>query len=76
MSVIWNQKPSPIFDKVVASYYPAVSNLASRFTDNPRQAIALTREAFNSARKLPVCGRSSITIIAQLFEIVTPSHNI
>jgi DNA-directed RNA polymerase specialized sigma24 family protein len=39
------------FDSLVARYYPAVYSLASRFTDNPREAIALTRDAFKSAQK-------------------------
>ena len=32
-------------------YYPAVYSFASRLTDDPREAIALTRDAFNSTRK-------------------------
>jgi DNA-directed RNA polymerase specialized sigma24 family protein len=39
------------FDRLVAQYYPAVYSFASRLTDDPREAIALTRDAFNSARK-------------------------
>ncbi len=39
------------FDRLVARYYPAVYSFAARFTDDPREAVALTREAFNSARK-------------------------
>ncbi len=39
------------FDRLVARYYPAVYSFASRLTDDPREAIALTRGAFNSARK-------------------------
>ncbi len=39
------------FDRLVASYYPAVYSLAARLTDDPREAVALTREAFNNARK-------------------------
>ena len=39
------------FDRLVAQYYPAVFSFASRLTDDPREAIALTREAFYSARK-------------------------
>jgi len=39
------------FDRLVARYYPAVYSFAARFTDNPRDAIALTRGAFNNARK-------------------------
>jgi len=39
------------FDRLVAQYYPAVFSFASRLTDDPREAIALTRDAFDSARK-------------------------
>jgi DNA-directed RNA polymerase specialized sigma24 family protein len=39
------------FDRLVAQYYPAVYSFAARFTDDPREAVALTRNAFNSARK-------------------------
>ena len=31
------------FDRLVARYYPAVYSFASRLTDDPREAIALTR---------------------------------
>jgi DNA-directed RNA polymerase specialized sigma24 family protein len=39
------------FDNLVARYYPAVYSFASRFTDNPREAIALTRYAFKNTQK-------------------------
>ena len=39
------------FDRLVAQYYPAVYNFAARFTDNPSEAVALTRDAFSSTRK-------------------------
>jgi DNA-directed RNA polymerase specialized sigma24 family protein len=39
------------FDRLVARYYPAVYSFAARLTDDPREAAALTRDAFNSARK-------------------------
>lgn len=39
------------FDSLVARYYPAVYSFAARLTDDPRQAVALTRKAFNGARK-------------------------
>jgi len=39
------------FDSLVARYYPAVYSFASRLTDDPREAIALTRNAFRSAQK-------------------------
>jgi hypothetical protein len=39
------------FDRLVARYYPAVYSFAARLTDDPRDAVALTRQVFNSARK-------------------------
>jgi DNA-directed RNA polymerase specialized sigma24 family protein len=39
------------FDSLVARYYPAVYSFASRLTDDSREAIALTRNAFRSAQK-------------------------
>jgi hypothetical protein len=39
------------FDSLVARYYPAVYSFASRLTDDPREAIALTRNAFRSVQK-------------------------
>ena len=39
------------FDSLVARYYPAVYSFASRLTDDPREAVVLTREAFNKTRK-------------------------
>src|SRR5437773_1399561 len=39
------------FDTLVARHYPAVYNFACRFTDDPRKAGVLTRDAFNSTRK-------------------------
>jgi DNA-directed RNA polymerase specialized sigma24 family protein len=42
-------KPSR-FDSLVARYYPAVYSFASRLTDNPRGAVALTRDAFKSTQ--------------------------
>src|SRR5207248_10492124 len=41
------------FDSLVARYYPAVYSFASRLTDDPREAVALTRDAFDSTRKQP-----------------------
>jgi len=52
-----NQKSKPMkakssrFDILVARYYPAVYSVASRLTDDPREAIALTRNAFRIAQK-------------------------
>ena len=39
------------FDRIVARYYPAIYSFASRLTDDAREAIALTRDAFNSVRR-------------------------
>lgn len=39
------------FDGLVARYYPAVYGFAAKLTDDPREAIALTRQAFDGARK-------------------------
>jgi hypothetical protein len=39
------------FDALIARYYPAVYSFACRFTDDPRKACMLTRNAFNNTRK-------------------------
>jgi DNA-directed RNA polymerase specialized sigma24 family protein len=39
------------FDRLVARYYPAVYSLASRMTDDPRQAVVLAHDALESTRK-------------------------
>jgi DNA-directed RNA polymerase specialized sigma24 family protein len=54
---------SPRFDSLVSRYYPAVYSLASRLTDDPREAIALTRNAFRSAQK-QLCSLRDQTAIA------------
>src|ERR1044071_935562 len=41
------------FDTLVSRYYPAVYNFASRLTDDPREAVWLTHDAFNTIRKRP-----------------------
>jgi hypothetical protein len=53
-----NQKRKPAvkvkrvrFDTLVARYYPAVYIFASQLTDDPREAVLLTRAAFNGTRK-------------------------
>jgi hypothetical protein len=53
-----NQKRKPAmkakrvrFDSLVARYYCAVYNFASRVTDDPVEAVLLTHDAFNSTRK-------------------------
>jgi DNA-directed RNA polymerase specialized sigma24 family protein len=39
------------FDRLVARYYPAVYSFAARLTDDPRDAVALTRHAFSNSRR-------------------------
>jgi hypothetical protein len=39
------------FGSLVARYYCAVYNFASRVTDDPLEAVLLTHDAFNSTRK-------------------------
>jgi DNA-directed RNA polymerase specialized sigma24 family protein len=53
------------FDSLVARYYPAVYSFASRLTDDPREAIALTRNAFRSAQK-QLCVLRDQTAIATI----------
>src|ERR1043165_4801009 len=39
------------FDTLVGRYYPAVYSFASRRADDPREAVFLTHDAFNTIRK-------------------------
>ena len=58
------------FDRLVACYYPAVYSFASRLTGDPREAISLTRDAFNSARKQAEQLRNPIAIALVLIPAV------
>jgi hypothetical protein len=51
------------FDRLVARYYPAVYSLASRLTDDPREAIALSQNAFRSAQKELCSLRDQLAVI-------------
>jgi hypothetical protein len=51
------------FDSLIARYYPAVYGIASRLTDDPREAIALTRNAFRSTQK-QLCSLRNQTAVA------------
>jgi hypothetical protein len=53
------------FDSLVARYYPAVYSFACRLTDDPREAIELTRNAFRSVQK-QLCSLRDQTTIATL----------
>ena len=39
------------FDRLVARYYPAVYSFAARLTDDPREAMALTRRIQQRAQR-------------------------
>ena len=58
------------FDKVIARYYPAVYSLAARLTDDPRQALALTRGTFRVAKKQLDHVRSQTAIATVLLTAV------
>lgn len=58
------------FDTLVARYYPAVYSFASRLTDDPRQAVVLTREAFNSTRKQLRNRRDDLALVTILLTAV------
>jgi DNA-directed RNA polymerase specialized sigma24 family protein len=58
------------FDRLVGRYYPAVYRFASRLTDDPREAIMLTREAFNNARKQSENLRNQTAIATVLISAV------
>jgi DNA-directed RNA polymerase specialized sigma24 family protein len=58
------------FDRLVACYYPAVYSFASRLTEDPREAIRLTRDVFNSARKETAKLRSPNAIARALISAV------
>ena len=58
------------FDCLVARYYPAVYSFAARLTDDPPDAVALTRQAFNGARKQLQRMRSQTAIATVLIAAV------
>jgi len=61
---------SSSFDRLVARYYPAVYSFAARLTDDPRDAVALTRQAFNAARNQLHRMRSQTSIATVLIAAV------
>jgi len=67
-AIVQKRKPSmkaksSTFDSLVARYYPPVYSFAYRLTDDPRKAIALTRNAFRSAQK-ELCNLRDQTAVA------------
>jgi hypothetical protein len=71
-----NQIKSPMktksarFDTLVARYYPAVYTFASRLTDDPREAVLLTHDAFNSTRKQLRSRRDEVALVTILLNAV------
>ena len=61
------------FDRLVAQYYPAVYSFASRLTDDPREAVAVARQAFNSARNQLQRVRNQTTVATVLIGAVLRS---
>jgi hypothetical protein len=60
----------PHFSTLVARYYPAVYSLASRLTDDPREAVLITHDAFNTTRKLLRSGQDEIAVVTILLSAV------
>jgi hypothetical protein len=58
------------FDTLVARYYPAVYSFASRLTDDPREAVLLTHNAFNSTRKQLRNRRDEVALVTILLNAV------
>jgi hypothetical protein len=58
------------FDTLVPQYYPAVYTFASRLTDDPRKAVLLTHNAFNTIRKQVWRPRDEITLARILLKAV------
>src|SRR5437667_466122 len=58
------------FDNLVARYYPAVYSVASRLTDDPRKAVLLTHDAFNSTRKQLWSRRDEVALVTILLNAV------
>jgi DNA-directed RNA polymerase specialized sigma24 family protein len=70
------RKPPPMkakssrFDSLVARYYPAVYSFASRLTDDPWEAVVLTRDAFKSTRKQLRNRRDEVALASILISAV------
>ena len=58
------------FDSLVARYYPAVYSFASRLTDDPREAVVLTRDAFQSTLNQLRYRRDEIALMSVLIAAI------
>src|SRR2546423_1850127 len=70
------QTQSSRFDRLVDRHYPAVYGLATRLTDDPRDAIALTRSAFESVRIQVAQLRNRTSIASELISAVMLSGSV
>jgi hypothetical protein len=57
-------------DTLVARYYPAVYNFASRLTDDPRKIVLLTHDAFNNTGKQLLSRRDEVALVTILLNAV------
>src|SRR5215467_883678 len=58
------------FDALVGRYYPAVYSFASRLTDDPREAVLLTHDAFNTIRNRRWRRRDEVMLATNLLNAV------
>jgi hypothetical protein len=58
------------FDTLVGRYYPAVYSFASRLSDDPREAISLTHDAFNTIRTRRWHRRNEVMLATMLLNAV------
>src|ERR1044072_1597731 len=61
----------PRFHTLVARYYPAVYSLASQLTDDPREAVLLTHDAFNTTPKQLRSGHDDVALMTILLSALT-----
>ena len=66
----WIKTKRARFDTLVARYYPAVYNFASRLTDDPREAVVFTHDAFKSIRKQLGNRRDEAALVSILISAV------
>jgi len=58
------------FDTLVGRYYPAVYSFASRLTEDPREAVLLTYDAFNTIRNRRWRGLNEVMLATILLNAV------
>jgi hypothetical protein len=58
------------FDTLVVRYYPGVYSFASGLTDDPRKAVLLTYDAFNSTRQQLQSRRDEVALVTILLNAV------